>query len=133
MSQPDPDSRVRAPAFALAGAAAFSILILCVALAFSLWLLASGTAAMLPDSPAVSRETTIAIRIGWELLMLPLHGVILFGAVRMSQRRNYALARVACVVAAIPCCGPCLVLGIPIGIWGLVVLARPEVRASFRD
>jgi hypothetical protein len=34
-------------------------------------------------------------------------------------------------MALIPCLGPCYILGIPAGIWALVVLARPEVREAF--
>jgi hypothetical protein len=31
----------------------------------------------------------------------------------------------------IPCISPCCLLGLPIGIWALVVLLKPEVKAAF--
>jgi hypothetical protein len=36
----------------------------------------------------------------------------------------------ACILAMIPCSACCL-LGIPLGIWGLVVINNPEVRGAF--
>jgi len=38
----------------------------------------------------------------------------------------------AAIVACVPFCSPCVVLGIPFGIWALVVMAKPEVRAAFQ-
>ena len=32
----------------------------------------------------------------------------------------------------IPCCGPCLVLGIPFGIWALVLLNDSRIRPHFQ-
>lgn len=58
--------------------------------------------------------------------------VIVFGALKMRQLQNYTLAMAACIMALIPCCSPCVCLGIPFGVWGLVVLMKPEVKAAFR-
>jgi hypothetical protein len=38
---------------------------------------------------------------------------------------------VTSIVAMVPCLGPCCIVGIPIGIWALVVLMKPEVKAAF--
>jgi predicted Zn finger-like uncharacterized protein len=37
----------------------------------------------------------------------------------------------ACILAMIPCVN-CCILGLPFGIWGLVVLNKPEVKDAFR-
>ncbi len=56
--------------------------------------------------------------------------LVLVGAIRMKQLQNLGLARAACIVGLLPCNGCCL-LTLPFGIWGLVVLARPEVQRYF--
>jgi hypothetical protein len=37
----------------------------------------------------------------------------------------------ASIIAMIPCVSPCCLLGLPIGIWALVVLMKPEVKSAF--
>jgi predicted Zn finger-like uncharacterized protein len=53
------------------------------------------------------------------------------GALRMLQLRNYGLALTASILAMLNFGNCCCVLGIPFGIWALIVLLRPEVRAAF--
>ena len=65
---------------------------------------------------------------GFELLI---NGFILLGAVKMRRLENYGLVMAATIVAMIPCNWPCCILGLPIGIWALVVLAKPEVKSAF--
>lgn len=53
------------------------------------------------------------------------------GGVQLARRRTWAVAVVGAVMALLPCgCG--FVVGLPIGIWALVVLFNPAVRAAFR-
>lgn len=62
------------------------------------------------------------------LLLAP---VIIFGGIRMMKGANYGLARAAAVLAILPFTSCCFLAGIPIGIWALVVLAKPEVKSLF--
>ncbi len=49
--------------------------------------------------------------------------VVLLGAIKMKNLDNYAFAMTAAVLATIPCTSPCCcLLGMPFGIWALVVL-----------
>jgi hypothetical protein len=57
--------------------------------------------------------------------------LILFGALRMQKLTNYGLALTAAIVAMVPCISPCCLIGLPIGIWALVVLGKPEVKSQF--
>ena len=41
------------------------------------------------------------------------------------------VAKIAAILAMIPVTSCCFLLGIPVGIWSLVVLAKPEVKALF--
>lgn len=59
--------------------------------------------------------------------------VILVGAVKMLKLQNHEFAMVAAIVAIIPCFTPCICcfLGIPIGIWAVMVLRKPGVKNLF--
>lgn len=62
---------------------------------------------------------------------LVMAGVVFFGASKMMKLEMYGLAISASVIAMIPCVSPCCLLGLPIGIWSLVVLLNNEVKAAF--
>jgi hypothetical protein len=57
--------------------------------------------------------------------------VILLGAMKMKKLESYGLAMAASIIAMIPCFSPCCLLGLPIGIWAVVVLSKPEVKSAF--
>lgn len=59
--------------------------------------------------------------------------VLISGAFSMLRRGSYLWATATCVLALVPIMGACYVFSIPFGIWGLLVLRRPEVRAAFRS
>src|SRR5262249_8627247 len=52
------------------------------------------------------------------------------GAWRMLRGRSYLLCVVAALLAVLPW-SPAWLLGLPIGVWALSVLGRPEVMATF--
>jgi hypothetical protein len=59
--------------------------------------------------------------------------LIFVGAWRMKNLSSYALSMIACIMAMIPCFSNCCCLiGLPIGIWGLIVLNAPDVKPHFR-
>jgi GYF domain 2 len=57
--------------------------------------------------------------------------VVLIGAGKMQRLENYQFAMTAAIVGMIPCLSPCCLLGIPFGIWALIVLNKPEVKSQF--
>jgi hypothetical protein len=57
--------------------------------------------------------------------------LILIGASKMQSLQNHSFAVSASVLAMIPCVSPCCLLGLPFGIWALVVLNKPEVKSQF--
>ena len=57
---------------------------------------------------------------------------IAMGALKMMKLQNRRMAVSASIVAMAPT-SMCCVLGIPFGIWALVVLSKPEVKAVFRS
>jgi hypothetical protein len=57
--------------------------------------------------------------------------LILIGGIQMWNLSGLALPVTASILAIIPCIsGCCCWIGMPAGIWGLVVLSRPEVKAA---
>jgi predicted Zn finger-like uncharacterized protein len=56
---------------------------------------------------------------------------VIIGAYNMQSLKSHGLAMTGAIMACIPCCGPCVVLGIPFGIWSLVVLNDSSVKSSF--
>jgi hypothetical protein len=77
-------------------------------------------------------ERSQSFGIFGNLITLALSGVTLFGGLKMKNLENYGLAMAASIIAIIPCFGPCCCIGIPVGIWSLVVLNKPEVKSAFR-
>ena len=57
--------------------------------------------------------------------------VLIVGAVKMMRLKSHGLATAAGVLAMLPC-GPSWLLGLPMGIWSLVVLNRQNVKAAFQ-
>jgi hypothetical protein len=44
--------------------------------------------------------------------------------------KSYGLAMTSSILAMIPC-HVCCMVGLPIGIWALIVLLKPEVKSAF--
>lgn len=54
--------------------------------------------------------------------------LILVGAIKMRKLQSYGLSMTACILSIL-CCTCCI--GIGPGIWGIVVLCKPEVKSAF--
>src|SRR5262245_60321285 len=72
----------------------------------------------------------IGIMVGFFDILVGI--LILVGAIKMKKLESYGLAMTVSILAMIPCISPCCVIGIPIGIWALIVLMDPNVKAAFR-
>ncbi|MCA9119786.1 MAG: hypothetical protein H6822_34740 [Planctomycetaceae bacterium] len=66
----------------------------------------------------------------WLFAAIP-YGIVVFGAMRMKQLKSYPLAIAASILAMLPC-SACCILGLPVGIWSLVVLCNRDIRKAFR-
>lgn len=56
--------------------------------------------------------------------------VVLLGGIQMYRLQSYGMVIVAAIFAMLPC-GPLFLVGLPIGVWCLIVLAQTEVRQAF--
>lgn len=128
-------NRVQGPAIGLIVTGAFGILLGL----FGLLGAAGGTAAieaLRAQNPSAFANVPPALFSGAASVLRGLFGIamgglVIFGGLQMKQLRNYPLAIAATIVAMVPCLGPCCCIGLPIGIWGLVVLLDANVKASF--
>ena len=126
----DAAERVKGPAIGLIVVAVLGALVQIVSLIFNL-----AGASILARSPMPKEawanmfSGTIGVVSG--IIAILVSGLILFGALKMKNLESYGLAMAASIIAMIPCFSPCCVLGLPIGIWAVVVLSKPEVKSAF--
>ncbi|MHB1036611.1 MAG: hypothetical protein ACYC35_17965 [Pirellulales bacterium] len=74
---------------------------------------------------------TIGLVFG--LIGLAIGAVVIMGALKMKRLENHGFAMAASILAMIPCISPCCLLGLPFGIWALVVLSDAQVKEAFRS
>ena len=61
-------------------------------------------------------------------------GVAVFlwiAAGKLQRLENYNLCLVAAIAAMVPCISPCCIIGLPIGIWAIVVMSKADVKQAF--
>jgi hypothetical protein len=58
--------------------------------------------------------------------------LIIVGTIKMKKLESYGFAMTVSILAMIPCISPCCLLGLPFGIWSIVVLSQPDVKDAFR-
>ena len=58
--------------------------------------------------------------------------VLAVGSIQMLRLRMYPFAMVSCFLSMLNFGNLCCCAGLVFGVWGLVVLFRPEVREAFQ-
>ncbi|HEX3799129.1 MAG TPA: DUF4339 domain-containing protein [Verrucomicrobiae bacterium] len=77
------------------------------------------------------QSTSGTVGIFFSILGIAIAIFIFFGALKMKKLENHTFCVIASIIAMIPCISPCCCVGLPLGIWALVVLNKSEVRAYF--
>ena len=78
------------------------------------------------------QSSNLVVSLLMTLLGLAGAGVVILGGLKMLKLQSWVLCVIASFVAMIPCFTSCCCLvGIPIGIWSLVVLFNAEVKRAF--
>jgi hypothetical protein len=128
---------VKGPAIALIVTASLAI---AAYLFRGLVMLMGGGGAMMqrsipPNMPPEMRNLMLSMQgpLGFAvgLFVVALNAFVLIGALKMLRLQSRSLAIAACIVAMLPC-SCCCVLGLPFGIWGLIVLNKPEIKSQFQ-
>jgi hypothetical protein len=144
LAQPAAGGLARARAEQMVGGPAIALMVTAgLGIAFGLFnllgsLLYSGHE-QLPSMPGldpdmirmIQRVAYGPIAIGVKVIFIGMSVLILLGAIRMQKLSSYGLAMTAAVIALVPCFFSCCGLGIPFGIWALMVLSKPEVKSQF--
>jgi hypothetical protein len=73
----------------------------------------------------------VAGNFAWALVNFGIAGFIMYGAMQMMKLQNYNLVLAAAVVSALPCTYCCCLANLALGIWAIVILMKPEVKAAF--
>ena len=58
---------------------------------------------------------------------------VLYGGMQMKRLKNLGLCKAANIVAMVPCISGCCIIGLPVGIFGLIALSKPEVKSHFES
>lgn len=124
---------INAPANALITVSIIGIGAISLSIVFNVFLLLTGIVDHMREPElGISKQTQVAIRLTWGLLILATNILILVSAIRMKRLENYSLAMFGSILAVVPCLGPCCIFGIPFGIWSIFALNQPGVKDSFR-
>lgn len=108
-------------------------LVVATALAIGLQYLAFFDTLLKADTPAAETPVILSGTLG---LLVNLAGcilgvVVLLGAIQMCRLENYRFAVATAIIATVCCLSPWFLLGMPFGIWALVVLCSQRVRDAF--
>ncbi len=95
-------------------------------------LMGAGMGAMMRGGEGIPNMLSGGIGIMFSIIGLVMAVVVFMGASKMKNAESYGFAMAAAIIAMIPCVSPCCLLGLPLGIWALVVLLKPEVKAAFQ-
>jgi hypothetical protein len=82
-------------------------------------------------SPRLAVASLIPV-LGLALINLAFSTTMIIGGWQMRQLKSHGLAMVAAIMALLPCTFG-WILGLPMGIWALVVLMDPAVRDGFES
>lgn len=65
------------------------------------------------------------------LIGLAVSGLVIYAAQKLRALESFTLVVTGTILAMIPCTSPCCCIGLPVGIWVLVILFKPEVKSAF--
>jgi hypothetical protein len=77
----------------------------------------------------VSDRAGVATILVIMVAMAALYGFVVWGGLQMRRQENWTAAMAASLIVMIP--SVCFVVGLPIGIWSMRVLLKPQVRGAF--
>ncbi len=127
---PDPMGRVKGPAIGLIATAVLGGVGGLVGLVINI--LGVGASAMEVQEGMMFAMGSGAIGIIQAVVGLAVAGFIVFACLKMMKLESWGMALTASILAMVPMLSPCCLLGIPFGIWALIVLMDQGVKSAFR-
>jgi hypothetical protein len=97
-----------------------------------LWMLIMGIGgtAIIADPEARDALPGVGVLLGFGVVKLALDVLTLYAGWQMRQLQSWSLCVAGTVAAMLPC-SACCILGLPMGIWALIVLLDNEVKQVF--
>ncbi len=128
--------RVRLPATIMLIAMSVLMVLITPFLIFNAYVYFTSAAPPLgPEATAsdifIRRATDGSLGATQGVLMLVFGTFILIGAVKMRRLKSRGWAIAACILSLLPGLSPCCLVGLPIGVWGLMTVNDPQVKAAF--
>ena len=128
------EGQLTTAAICLLIASAVSLLVLVLGVVSNaLWLNHDAIWSEVDVEIAESQKAGLFTAIGLSVVLGTLNLVTIVGSINMLQRMNYRFCVAASLIACLPCCASCYILGMPFGIWALVVLQKEEIKTLFRE
>lgn len=72
-----------------------------------------------------------SVSMGTSFVGILVAAFVIYASLKMKELDQWGICVAASILAMVPCISPCCIVGLPVGIWSLVVLTRPEVKAAF--
>lgn len=119
--------------FALFG----SLGVLGAALGWTAEALTQNRGGMPPEFARMMENLSVPMVVTFSLVHLGVAALVIFASVKMRKLEGYTVAILSSVLIMLPgvtpCffCFPCCLAGLPVGIWSLIVLLKPEVKSAF--
>lgn len=79
----------------------------------------------------LAKMTSGGVGVFLNVIGLAVSGFIIFASAKMRKLESYGLVMAATIISMVPCLSPCCCVGLPVGIWILIVLNKSEVKSSF--
>jgi hypothetical protein len=126
---------VKVPAIILLILAPIHIVVMLFDLVFRVINAQAGNVIVVGQGPGAVEGAYVGVVIGGivDVAAILCQIAVAYGAVQMLKLQSRQWAFAACVISCIPCLSGCCLIGIPFGIWGLVLLKDEEVKRSFRS
>jgi hypothetical protein len=125
------EQRIKGPAIGILVTAVVGGLWALASLAMNL--LGAGLAPMAGGSEEIWVQATSGVYGAvMSLIGLGVAGFLVWGGLKMMRLESWGIALMACILAMVPCVSPCCLIGLPFGIWGLVVINDQAVKQAFR-
>ncbi|MCY2959510.1 MAG: hypothetical protein NTY35_05030 [Planctomycetota bacterium] len=131
------EKKVQPPAIALLVVAGMTVLLFVISLFGNQWMMQAMEHAQMPEEQLqqfrdMMEKSSMVGNVVGGILNIGGAALIAFGAWRMKEMKSYGLAMTASILAMIPCfTSCCCLLGLPAGIWALIVLLDKDVKAAF--
>jgi len=84
------------------------------------------------ESDGVLALASLVFGVVGAVIGLGVAAFLVWGALRMMRLESWGVALATCIVALVPFVSPCCLIGLPFGIWGLVVINDQAVKGAFR-